>query len=73
MGSEDFAFYQEMIPGYIFFLGMQNETHKQLHPPLSHPTLKSMKMHFMQLWLLGILFKTQPEVTLPEENYRDEF
>jgi IAA-amino acid hydrolase len=38
MGSEDFAFYQEMIPGYIFFLGMQNETHKQLHPPLSHPT-----------------------------------
>jgi len=35
--------------------------------------LKSMKMHFMQLWLLGILFKTQPEVTLPEENYRDEF
>lgn len=31
MGSEDFAFYQELVPGYIFFLGMQNETQKQLH------------------------------------------
>lgn len=26
MGSEDFAFYQEVIPGYIYFLGMKNET-----------------------------------------------
>ncbi|KAF7843447.1 IAA-amino acid hydrolase ILR1-like 4 [Senna tora] len=24
MGSEDFAFYQEMIPGYFFLLGMEN-------------------------------------------------
>ncbi|XP_060673200.1 IAA-amino acid hydrolase ILR1-like 4 [Ziziphus jujuba] len=26
MGSEDFAFYQEKIPGYIFFLGMEDRT-----------------------------------------------
>ncbi|KAL9262940.1 IAA-amino acid hydrolase ILR1-like 1-like protein [Drosera capensis] len=26
MGSEDFAFYQELIPGYMFFLGLKNET-----------------------------------------------
>ncbi|PON75635.1 Amidohydrolase [Trema orientale] len=26
MGSEDFAFYQEAIPGYFFFLGMENKT-----------------------------------------------
>ncbi|KAM7471802.1 hypothetical protein LguiA_009985 [Lonicera macranthoides] len=26
MGSEDFSIYQEVIPGYFFFLGMKNET-----------------------------------------------
>lgn len=26
MGSEDFAFYQERIPGYFYFLGMENKT-----------------------------------------------
>ena len=26
MGSEDFAFFAEVIPGYFFFLGMKNET-----------------------------------------------
>ncbi|KAL3631969.1 IAA-amino acid hydrolase ILR1-like 4 [Castilleja foliolosa] len=26
MGSEDFSFYQEKIPGYFFFLGMKDET-----------------------------------------------
>lgn len=25
-GSEDFAFYQEVIPGYFFFVGLKNET-----------------------------------------------
>ncbi|CAI9773587.1 unnamed protein product [Fraxinus pennsylvanica] len=34
MGSEDFAFYQEVIPGYFFFLGMKDETMKQ--NPLPH-------------------------------------
>ncbi|KAF5751273.1 putative auxin-amidohydrolase precursor family protein [Tripterygium wilfordii] len=30
MGSEDFSFYQEVIPGYFYFLGMQNDKQKQL-------------------------------------------
>ncbi len=30
MGSEDFAFYQEVIPGYFFLLGMENETRGRL-------------------------------------------
>ncbi|KAL4289495.1 hypothetical protein GQ457_14G006720 [Hibiscus cannabinus] len=30
MGSEDFAFYQEAIPGYFFFLGMQDESSPKL-------------------------------------------
>lgn len=34
MGSEDFAFYQEVIPGYFFFLGMKDDTMKQ--NPLPH-------------------------------------
>ncbi|KAJ8755832.1 hypothetical protein K2173_024377 [Erythroxylum novogranatense] len=34
MGSEDFSFYQEVMPGYIFFLGMQNETQLEFaHSP----------------------------------------
>lgn len=29
MGSEDFSFYQEIMPGYFFFLGMKDETLEQ--------------------------------------------
>ncbi|XP_044463570.1 IAA-amino acid hydrolase ILR1-like 4 isoform X2 [Mangifera indica] len=32
-GSEDFAFYQEVIPGNFFFLGMRNETSGKLESP----------------------------------------
>ncbi|MED6222959.1 IAA-amino acid hydrolase ILR1-like 4 [Stylosanthes scabra] len=31
MSSEDFSFYQEVIPGYLFRLGMQNESNERLH------------------------------------------
>lgn len=31
MGSEDFSFYQEIVPGYFFFVGMKDGT-------LEHPT-----------------------------------
>ncbi|KAK4427295.1 IAA-amino acid hydrolase ILR1-like 4 [Sesamum alatum] len=34
MGSEDFSFYQEIIPGYFFFLGMKDETSEQ--PVMAH-------------------------------------
>lgn len=26
MGSEDFSFYQEVVPGYFYYLGMYNQT-----------------------------------------------
>ncbi|KAL9267759.1 IAA-amino acid hydrolase ILR1-like 1-like protein [Drosera capensis] len=32
MGSEDLAFYQELIPGYLFFLGLKNDTLGQTAP-----------------------------------------
>lgn len=35
MGSEDFAFYQEEIPGYFYFLGMKDETKIKLASPHS--------------------------------------
>ncbi|XP_051148103.1 IAA-amino acid hydrolase ILR1-like 4 [Andrographis paniculata] len=34
MGSEDFSFYQEIIPGYFFFVGMEDETLE--HPVMPH-------------------------------------
>ncbi|KOM27429.1 hypothetical protein LR48_Vigan406s023900 [Vigna angularis] len=36
MGAEDFSFYQEVIPGYFFMVGMQNASHEkleQVHSP----------------------------------------
>lgn len=30
MGAEDFAFFAEAIPGYFFFIGMQNESGEKL-------------------------------------------
>ncbi|RDX85318.1 IAA-amino acid hydrolase ILR1-like 4 [Mucuna pruriens] len=35
MGSEDFAFYQEVFPGYIFLLGMENPSIERLKSPHS--------------------------------------
>ncbi|KAK7261743.1 hypothetical protein RIF29_28062 [Crotalaria pallida] len=35
MGSEDFAFYQEVIPGYFFLLGMENASVERLESPHS--------------------------------------
>ncbi|XP_061994529.1 IAA-amino acid hydrolase ILR1-like 4 [Rosa rugosa] len=32
MGAEDFSFYQEVIPGYFFFLGMKNDSQGQFKP-----------------------------------------
>jgi IAA-amino acid hydrolase len=30
MGAEDFSFYQEVIPGYFFFLGVKNSSDKRV-------------------------------------------
>lgn len=77
MGSEDFAFYQEKIPGYFFFLGMQNETRKQLQSPHSPyfeinedvlPYGAALHASLAARYLLEF----QPQVTLPEVNDHDE-
>ena len=77
MGSEDFAFYQEKIPGYFFFVGMQNETRKQLQSPHSPyfeinedvlPYGAALHASLAARYLLEF----RPQVTLPEENDHDE-
>ena len=35
MASEDFAFYQELIPGILFNIGIGNEKVGSIHPPHS--------------------------------------
>ncbi|XP_047332924.1 IAA-amino acid hydrolase ILR1-like 4 [Impatiens glandulifera] len=39
MGSEDFAFYQEVIPGYFFFIGMNTDSNEKL-PAFHSPQFK---------------------------------
>ncbi|KAF2301997.1 hypothetical protein GH714_031202 [Hevea brasiliensis] len=77
MGSEDFAFYQEVIPGYFFFIGMQNETRKQLQSP--HSPLfeinEDVLPHGAALHAslaANYLLEFQTEVPLPEETHHDE-
>jgi IAA-amino acid hydrolase len=31
MGSEDFSFFAKVVPGYFYYVGMQNETGERLH------------------------------------------
>lgn len=78
MGSEDFAFYQEVIPGHISFIGMQNETRKQLqyvHSPFFEinedvfPYGAALHASLAARYLLDF----QPEVPLPgEKKHHDE-
>lgn len=35
MGSEDFAFFSDVIPGYFFFLGMNSKSQGPVEPPHS--------------------------------------
>lgn len=77
MGSEDFAFYQEEIPGYFFFIGMQNETRKQLQSP--HSPLFEINEDVLPYGAalhaslaVNYLLEFQPEVPLPEEKRHDE-
>lgn len=76
MGSEDFSFYQEAIPGYFFLLGMENKSRgkpESVHSPhfqinedalpygaALHATLAA-----------SYLSEFQPEASLPRE-YHDE-
>ncbi|KAL5755812.1 hypothetical protein ACOSP7_020248 [Xanthoceras sorbifolium] len=77
MGSEDFSFYQEVMPGYFFFLGMQNETLAKLesvHSPyfqVNEDILPYGAALHASL-ALRYLLEFQPKVSLPEQNHHDE-
>ena len=77
MGSEDFAFYQEAIPGYFFFLGMQDETNpplKSIHSPYFMinedvlPYGAALHASLAARYLLA----AEPKFYSPEENLHDE-
>ena len=77
MGSEDFSFYQEMIPGYFFFLGMNNETLGQLDSAHSSyfrinedalPYGAALHASLATRYLLQL----PSQVTLPDEKRHDE-
>ncbi|KAK4839655.1 hypothetical protein QYF36_023750 [Acer negundo] len=77
MGSEDFSFYQEVLPGYFFFLGMQNETLAKLesvHSPyfkVNEEILPYGAALHASL-ALRYLLEYQPKVSLLEHNHHDE-
>ncbi|XWS18912.1 hypothetical protein CRYUN_Cryun32bG0085500 [Craigia yunnanensis] len=77
MGSEDFAFYQEAIPGYFFFLGMQDQTSpplKSLHSPyfmINEDVLPYGAALHASLAARYIL-AAEPKFYSPEENLHDE-
>ncbi|GLU14384.1 hypothetical protein SLE2022_309590 [Rubroshorea leprosula] len=81
MGAEDFSFYQEVIPGYFFMLGMQNKTRPELkfvHSPyfeINEDALPYGAALHASL-AASYLLKAEPEVPLQgklhEENLHDE-
>ncbi|XP_058180867.1 IAA-amino acid hydrolase ILR1-like 4 [Rhododendron vialii] len=77
MGSEDFSFYQEVIPGYFFFLGMKSETNEKpasVHSPYfkinedSLPYGSALHASLATAYLLD----HQSRTTLMSGNHHDE-
>ncbi|XP_022723972.1 IAA-amino acid hydrolase ILR1-like 4 isoform X1 [Durio zibethinus] len=77
MGSEDFAFYQEVIPGYFFFLGMQDETSpplKSVHSPyfMINENVLPYGAALHASLAARYLLAAEPKFHSPEENLHDE-
>ncbi|XP_022721480.1 IAA-amino acid hydrolase ILR1-like 4 isoform X2 [Durio zibethinus] len=78
MGSEDFAFYQEAIPGYFFMLGMQDETRpllKSVHSPyfmINEDVLPYGAALQASLAARYLLVAAEPKFHSPKENVHDE-
>ncbi|XP_025617886.1 IAA-amino acid hydrolase ILR1-like 4 isoform X2 [Arachis hypogaea] len=77
MGAEDFSFYQDVIPGYYFVLGMQNASHERLagaHSPYykvnedALPLGAALHASLASTYLL----KLQQDIPLVEGKYHDE-
>lgn len=70
-GSEDFAFYQEVIPGNFFFLGMRNETSGKLESPHSpYLTVNEDALHASLA--LRYLIDFQPKISSSNGKHRDK-
>ncbi|GAA0145846.1 metalloprotease [Lithospermum erythrorhizon] len=77
MGSEDFAFFQEVIPGYFFLLGMKDEAKGKLSSPHSpHFTINEDAFPFGAALHASLatryLLEYQKETSLPIEASHDE-
>ncbi|KAL5057004.1 hypothetical protein RYX36_028608 [Vicia faba] len=77
MGSEDFALYQEVVPGYMFFLGMENISVEHLamaHSPYYKVNEDSLPYGAALHASLAVnyLAKLHQEVAAVEEKYHDE-
>ncbi|CAI8611950.1 unnamed protein product [Vicia faba] len=77
MGSEDFALYQEVVPGYMFFLGMEDISVEHLamaHSPYYKVNEDSLPYGAALHASLAVnyLAKLHQEVAAVEEKYHDE-
>lgn len=77
MGSEDFAFYQEVIPGYFYLLGMQGETNEipaSVHSPYFKINEEALPLGAALQASLAIryLLEAQPQVPSSSINDHDE-
>ena len=77
MGSEDFSFYQEVIPGYFYLIGMQGKTGEKLETVHS-PNFQINEDVFpygaaLQASLAAMyLSEVQTEVPILEGSHHDE-
>ncbi|KAE9448736.1 hypothetical protein C3L33_19364, partial [Rhododendron williamsianum] len=67
MGSEDFSFFAEVVPGYFYYVGMQNETQGQLQPGHSsfftvNEDVLPYGAHCMLHWLQGTSLNINPSL-----------
>ncbi|CAL5195574.1 unnamed protein product [Lathyrus oleraceus] len=78
MGSEDFSFYQEAIPGYFFMLGVKSVSHKRFESSLHSPYLEINEDGLPYGAALhaslasSYLLKHQQDVPGVERKYHDE-
>ncbi|XP_031105006.1 IAA-amino acid hydrolase ILR1-like 4 [Ipomoea triloba] len=77
MGGEDFSFYQQVMPGYMYLLGLQDETGENLasaHSPYFKVNEDALPYGAALQASLAVryLLEHQPEVPLRNSNKHDE-
>nr|GMC57036.1 IAA-amino acid hydrolase ILR1-like 4 [Ipomoea batatas] len=77
MGGEDFSFYQQVMPGYMYLLGLQDETGEKLasaHSPYFKVNEDALPYGAALQASLAVryLLEHQPEVPLRNSNKHDE-